>query len=57
MNGANLTRDDAQTRGENITVDSYAVTLDLTTGPTTFATSSVVRFSAQPGSETGDAAP
>ena len=32
MNGANLTRDDAQTRGENITVDSYAVTLDLTTG-------------------------
>ena len=52
MNGANLTRDDAQTRGENITVDSYAVTLDLTTGPTTFATSSVVRFSAQPGSET-----
>ena len=33
---ANLTRDEARTRAESITVDSYQVELDLTGGDTTF---------------------
>ena len=46
MPGTNLTRDEARQRSELISVDSYAVSLDLTTGPDTFASSTTVRFSA-----------
>ena len=52
MNGANLTRDEAMERSANIAAHSYAVTLDLTTGPTTFSTTSTVRFDAAEGTET-----
>ena len=37
MPGTNLTRDEAATRSSLIAVDSYDVTLDLTTGDETFA--------------------
>ena len=43
--GKNLTREEAATRADLIAVHSYDVVLDLTTGPTTFATRSTVRFS------------
>ncbi|KLO62948.1 aminopeptidase N [Dermacoccus sp. PE3] len=52
MTGSNLTREEALERSANIAVDSYDITLDLTTGAETFTTSSTVRFSATPGSET-----
>ncbi|GAA1918994.1 aminopeptidase N [Nocardioides marmoribigeumensis] len=53
MPGTNLTRDEAATRSDLITVDSYDVTLDLTTGNTTFASTTVVRFSCRrPGTST-----
>ena len=50
--GQNLTREEAATRADLVTVHSYDVVLDLATGPTTFATTSIVRFSATPGAET-----
>jgi aminopeptidase N len=50
---ANLTRDEARTRAESITVDSYQVELDLTGGDTTFRSVSEIRFGcARPGSAT-----
>jgi aminopeptidase N len=50
--GENLTRDEAATRADLLTVHSYDVVLDLATGPTTFATTSTVRFGAREGAET-----
>ncbi|HZU56995.1 MAG TPA: aminopeptidase N [Actinocrinis sp.] len=52
MPGTNLTREEAAERARLVSVSSYEVELDLTTGPDTFASTSVVRFSAQPGSAT-----
>ncbi|HVD22349.1 MAG TPA: aminopeptidase N, partial [Lapillicoccus sp.] len=52
MPGENLTRDEAATRADLLTVHSYDVVLDLATGPTTFATTSTVRFGAREGAET-----
>ncbi|TQM96122.1 aminopeptidase N [Ornithinimicrobium humiphilum] len=53
MPGTNLTRDEATRRSQLVATDSYAVALDLTTGPETFRTTSTVRFScAEPGAET-----
>ncbi|HMO12213.1 MAG TPA: M1 family aminopeptidase, partial [Actinotalea sp.] len=51
MPGQNLTRDEARTRAV-LDVAGYDVTLDLTTGPTTFRSTTVVRFSAPAGSST-----
>jgi aminopeptidase N len=50
--GENLTRIEAQERASLVTVDSYDVTLDLTTGPTTFASTTTVVFNAVAGSST-----
>jgi aminopeptidase N len=50
MPGTNLTREEAQSRARLLAVDSYVVELDLTTGPTTFATTTTISFSC---SETG----
>jgi aminopeptidase N len=50
--GENLTRIEAQERAALVTVTSYDVTLDLTTGPTTFASTTTVTFSAVAGSST-----
>ncbi|NNG39451.1 aminopeptidase N [Flexivirga sp. ID2601S] len=44
----NLTREEAQRRAATLTLDSYDVSLDLCTGPETFATTSTVRFTAAP---------
>ena len=53
MPGTNLTREEAQTRAALLDVDSYTVDLDLTTGDTTFASTTVIRFSCrEPGAET-----
>jgi aminopeptidase N len=58
----NLTRDEAQARTRLLAVRSYAVDLDLTTGPDRFGSVTVVRFRcAEPGASTfcelADAAP
>ena len=50
--GTNLTREEAAERARLVSVSSYEVELDLTTGSETFASTSVVRFSAEPGSAT-----
>jgi aminopeptidase N len=50
--GENLTRIEAQQRKAIIETKSYEVTLDLTTGPATFASTTVVNFDATPGSST-----
>src|SRR5665648_542925 len=42
--GKNLTRDEAHERADLLSVASYAVALDLTTGPSTFRTRSAVDF-------------
>ncbi|WP_299447361.1 aminopeptidase N [uncultured Phycicoccus sp.] len=53
MPGTNLTRDEAAARSGLITVDTYDIALDVTTGDETFATTSTVRFScSSPGAET-----
>jgi len=44
--GKNLTRDEARQRAELLSVAAYEVTLDLTTGPSTFRTRSTVDFTA-----------
>ena len=50
---ANLTRDEARTRAESVTVGSYQVGLDLTGGDTTFRSISTIEFSCtRPGSAT-----
>ena len=43
MPGKNLTRDEAAARASILTVESYAVRLDLTTGPEHFRTVFVLR--------------
>ncbi|MFC0038684.1 aminopeptidase N [Actinomadura rayongensis] len=40
----NLTRDEARERARSLTVDSYAVELDLTTGGERFGSTTVIRF-------------
>ncbi len=56
MPGTNLTRAEAEARAEIVAVDSYEVTLDLTTGltasPPTFRSTTVVRFGGRPGEST-----
>ncbi len=53
MPGENLTRKEAQERAALVSVDSYSVTLDLTTGDKTFYSKTQVKFSATtPGSST-----
>ncbi|MDC5696578.1 aminopeptidase N [Intrasporangium calvum] len=52
MPGKNLTRDEAALRASLLRVETYDVTLDLTTGPETFRTVSSVRFTcSEPGAE------
>ncbi|QFG21183.1 aminopeptidase N [Actinomadura sp. WMMB 499] len=49
----NLTRDEARERARLLTVGSYAVELDLTTGTERFGSTTVIRFgSAEPGAST-----
>ena len=52
MPGENLTRAEARERAAVVATESYDVTLDLTTGPTTFGSRTVVRFTATPGAST-----
>ncbi|MBA3282274.1 MAG: aminopeptidase N, partial [Acidimicrobiia bacterium] len=53
MPGTNLTRDEAATRGALLSVDSYAVDLDLTVSDKVFESTTVISFTcAQPGGET-----
>ncbi|MFD0856900.1 aminopeptidase N, partial [Actinomadura adrarensis] len=49
----NLTRDEARERARLLTVDGYAVELDLTTGDERFGSTTVIRFGcAEPGAST-----
>ncbi|WP_326963229.1 aminopeptidase N [Arthrobacter sp. PL16] len=48
----NLTREEARTRAELLTVRSYEVTLDLTRGERVFRSTTVVAFDAQQGAST-----
>ncbi len=53
MPGTNLTRDEAATRGALLSVDSYAIDLDLTVSDKVFESTTVIRFScSQPGTDT-----
>ena len=53
MPGSNLTRDEAATRAALLDVTSYDVALDLTTGETTFGSTTTIRFTCrEPGRET-----
>ena len=52
MPAQNLTRTEARERAAVVAVDSYDVTLDLTTGSETFASTTVVRFRATEGAST-----
>ncbi|WP_167051287.1 aminopeptidase N [Salinibacterium sp. ZJ77] len=52
MPGENLTRIEAQERKALVETQSYDVVLDLTTGPTTFRSSTTVRFTAEEGAST-----
>ena len=53
MPGTNLTRDEAQARARLLAVDSYTIELDLTTGETTFSSTTTISFSCtEPGAET-----
>ncbi|NUU06660.1 aminopeptidase N [Leifsonia sp. C5G2] len=52
MPGENLTRIEAQERASLVRTHSYDVSLDLTTGPETFRSTTTVRFSAKKGSST-----
>lgn len=52
MPSENLTRIEAQERKALVDTQSYEVSLDLTTGPDTFASTTVVRFTATPGAST-----
>ena len=49
MPGENLTRIEARERADVLAVSEYQVTLDLTRGPTVFASRTTVRFTATPG--------
>ena len=44
MPGTNLTRDEAAARASLLDVTSYSIDLDLTTGDTTFASTTTIRF-------------
>ncbi len=52
MPGLNLTRDEARTRADLLTVHSYEITLDLTRGERVFRSTTVVSFDAEPGTAT-----
>ncbi len=53
MPGVNLTREEALSRSAHLSVESYHVELDLTTGSETFLAKTAVHFrSSQPGSST-----
>lgn len=52
VSGKNLTQAEAAERAELLTVNSYDVALDLTTGETTFHTTTTVTFTATPGAST-----
>jgi aminopeptidase N len=53
MPGTNLTRDEAAQRSALLDVASYAVDLDLTTGETSFGSTTTIRFTCrEPGSST-----
>ncbi len=52
MPGENLTRVEAQERAKNLSVQSYQVALDLTDDDKTFASRTVVNFTATPGFST-----
>ena len=53
MPGKNLTRDEARERASLLSVATYDVALDLTTGPTSFRTRSTVEFtSSEDGADT-----
>ena len=53
MAGTNLTRDEAAARAAILDVTSYTVDLDLTTGDTTFGSTTTIRFTCrEPGAET-----
>ncbi|GGF57937.1 aminopeptidase N [Marmoricola endophyticus] len=52
MPGTNLTREEAQTRAALLSVDSYTVELDLTTGPDTFGSRTTIEFTATDGAST-----
>ncbi len=53
MPGTNLTRDEAATRGALLSIDSYAIDLDLTVSDKAFASTTTIRFScAEPGAST-----
>src|SRR3954471_17918933 len=53
MPGTNLTREEAQNRARLLDVESYDIDLDLTTGDTSFGSTTVIRFSCrEPGSGT-----
>ncbi|EYR64528.1 hypothetical protein N866_09065 [Actinotalea ferrariae CF5-4] len=52
MPAENLTRAEARERAALVDVHSYDIALDLTTGPETFASTTVVRFAATPGAAT-----
>ncbi|MGW3015496.1 aminopeptidase N [Streptomyces longwoodensis] len=47
-----LTRDEAQTRAQLLDVHRYTIELDLTGGDETFASSTVIRFTARTGADT-----
>lgn len=49
MPGENLTRSEATTRAQTVATESYDVTLDVTRGPETFESVTVIRFAATPG--------
>ncbi len=52
MPGKNLTRIEAQERKSLLSVASYDITLDLTQGPEIFLSTTIVKFTATPGSST-----
>ncbi len=52
MPGENLTRLEAQERASVISVESYAIAIDVTTGPTTFRSTTTVTFTATAGTST-----
>ncbi len=52
MPGENLTRLEAQQRKALVDVSSYQIALDLTTGPTTFSSTTTVTFTAADGAST-----
>ncbi len=53
MPGTNLTREEARSRADLLSVDSYTVELDLTTDERTFGSTTVIRFGcSRPGAST-----